>query len=632
MFERFGIVSVCAGKVLYVNLTSGQIRTEVLDEKTAKLYLGGVGLGVNLLMEYSKPGRDAFDPDNPLIYCTGPLSGTLGPAGHGYVVVSKSPLTGGVGEGCVQSFFGSELKRAGYVAVVIKGKAPRLSYLWIDDDQIQIRDAQHFKGDSVREVEQKLCYEIDDFSIRVSGIGAAGENLCRFATIVSDKYHSLKRGAGLGAVMGSKNLKAVAVRGTHDVNVADLTSFAQFVKTLYERDKVPRVSNCQVPLFKRLLELNSLSALATKNWNNSVFDGVAKFSSDYLSDRFVKKSIGCAACGRNCNSAVLVSEGSFKDEVALLNFDCLSSLGSLCGIDSLDVIVKAASLINAYGMDCVSVGNVVAFAMDLYEHGILTSEQTDGVDLSFGNVNSLLTLICKIGKRTDWLGNVLAEGVEKAAMVIGDEAVKYACHVKGLELSCYDLRALKNAALGFSVAFSGDGHMRNGIDLLDVEGKIDRYTIEASIGSKLVEESCRYNVLDSLIICKLNSALYTWKDLTDYYLYATGIQVTEEELKQIGKRIETLVRLFNILENKGTRSYDDLPYKIKVCPTFDESSTKGLVVTDDELQSGIDYYYVACGWTADGIPTVDCLKQVGLGHLAYISENAIKAAQTLGEN
>ncbi|MDR2708239.1 MAG: hypothetical protein LBB87_05810 [Nitrososphaerota archaeon] len=628
-------MSAYAGKVLHVNLTSGQIRTEMLDERTVNLYLGGVGLGVNLLMEYSKPDRDAFDPDNPLIYCTGLLSGTLGSSGHGYAVVSKSPLTGGVCEGQVQSFFGSELKRAGYAAVVVKGKASELSYLWIDDDQVQIRSAQCFSGDSVRVVEQKLCDELDDFSVRVSGIGEAGEKLCRFATIVSDKCHVVSRGAGLGAVMGSKNLKAIVVRGTHDVNVANLGSFACFVKALYERDGALGISNSSSSslLFRRLLELNSLSALATRNWGNSVFEGIKKLGDDYLTDRFVKKAVGCGACGVNCNSAVMVSAGSFKNEVALLNSDCVLSLGSLCGVDSFDAIVKAASLVNDYGMDVVSVGVVVAFAMDLYERGVITREQAGGVDLRFGNVDALLDLICKIGKGDGWLGKILAEGVAKAADAIGGEAVKYACHVKGLELPGYDLRALKNAALGFSVAFNGDARMRNGAELLDIAGGgVDRCKIESDMGSRLVEESQRYNVLDSLLICKLNPQVYTWKDLADYYLHVTGIEVAEEDLKLVGKRIETLVRLFNILEGKGIRDYDDLPYKIKFCPISDDVKEKGMVITDDELQLGIDSYYAASGWTADGIPTVDCLKQVGLGHLAYISENAIKAAQNREES
>jgi len=623
-----------AGRILHVNLTSGQSRTETLDEKTAKLYLGGIGLGINLLMEHSKPGKDAFDPDNPLIYCTGPLSGTLGLAGSGCSIVSKSPLTGGVGEGQIQSFFGSELKRAGYDAVIIKGKATEWSYLWIDDDKIQIQSAQHLKGRSVKDVEQTLRNEIGDFYIRVSGIGEAGEKLCRFATIISDKYYTVGR-AGLGAVMGSKNLKAIAVRGTHDVNVANLESFTTFVKNTYERVKHSENSKYQLLESKNLLELNSLSALATRNWNSLVFEGAEKINDAYLSARYVKKTVGCATCGMNCNNIIVIPEGPFKDVMAPIDFDCLLSLGPLCGIDNFDAIVRAADLINEYGLDCISLGAIVAFAMDLYEHGILTSEQTTGVDLRFGSVDALFELINKISKREGWLGNVLAEGVLRAAETIGGEATKYACHVKGLELPGYDLRVLKHAALGFSVTFSGDRYLRNNIDLSDAKGPSDpKFKID--IGCRLAETNFRYNVLDSLLLCKLLLKVYTWQDLADYYLYATGISITVEELKQAGERIENLARLFNILEGKGTRNYDDLPYKFKNCPLpvkgYKKNVPISVSVSDDELQLGIDDYYIACGWTADGIPTIDRLKQIGLGTLAYISENAIANARAQEEN
>jgi aldehyde:ferredoxin oxidoreductase len=249
----------------------------------------------------------------------------------------------------------------------------------------------------------------------------------------------------------------------------------------------------------------------------------------------------------------------------------------------------------------------------------------------FGNVDAVIELINKIGKRDGWLGNLLAEGTALAAEKISPEAAKYACHVKGLELPGYDLRTLKNAALGFSVAFSGDGHLRNGAQLLDVKGKIDRTKIDAGIGQILMEGSRLYNILDSLIMGKSNPEMCTWKDLADYYTLATGIQLTEDELKLAGDRIENLARLFNLVEGKGTRDFDDLPYKIKNCPIAD-GAMKGAVVTDDELQLGIDDYYVAQGWTADGIPTVERLKQVGLGSLSYISENAIKAVHAQGGN
>jgi aldehyde:ferredoxin oxidoreductase len=618
-----------AGKILHVNLTTKQVWTEPLNEAAAKLYIGGLGLGINLLMEHSKTGRDALDPDNLLIYSTGPLTGTLGPAGNGYTIVSKSPQTGGVGEATAQGFFGPELKRAGYDAIVIRGKTSKLSYLWIDDDKIEIRNAEHLTGNSVKEVETKLREEIGDFYIRVCGIGEAGEKLCRFANIMGEEFMTAGR-TGLGAVMGSKNLKAVVVRGTHDVNVANLDGFSKLVKSLYERVK-NQTSQCTPETLENLLELNSISALATKNWNNSTFEGAETLNSQYIDDQYVKKTVGCSTFGMGCTRIAVVPDGPFKDATAQLDFDYLLSMGPLCGVDRLDAVVEATKLANHYGMDGISVGAVVAFAMDLYEQGIITDAQTDGASLKFGNVDALIELIHKIGKRDGWLGNLLAGGTAIAAEKISQDAAKYACHVKGLELPGYDLRTLKNAALGFSVAFSGDGHLRNGAQLLDVKGKIDRTKIDAGIGQILMEGSRLYNILDSLIMGKSNPEMCTWKDLADYYTLATGIQLTEDELKLAGDRIENLARLFNLVEGKGTRDFDDLPYKIKNCPIAD-GAMKGAVVTDDELQLGIDDYYVAQGWTADGIPTVERLKQVGLGSLSYISENAIKAVHAQGGN
>src|SRR4030043_1947217 len=211
-----------AGKILHVNLTTGETKTEQLSEEMAKNYVGGIGLGIRLLMDNSQPGTDAFNPDNPLIYCTGPLSGTMGPtAGNGYAVVSKSPATGGVGEAKAHGFFGPDLKRAGYDAVIFTGKAPQLSYLWIEDDKVEIRNAEYLKNATVKETDNKIRDELGDFYIRVSAIGESGEKLCRFAAIINDEFRAIGR-TGMGAVMGSKNLKAVAGRGTHDVNVANM--------------------------------------------------------------------------------------------------------------------------------------------------------------------------------------------------------------------------------------------------------------------------------------------------------------------------------------------------------------------------------------------------------------------------
>jgi len=443
-----------AGKILRVDLTNGKVSTEPLSEQMAKSYIGGIGLGIRLLMDNSKPGTEPFDPGNPIIFATGPLSGTMGPtAGNGYAVVSKSPATGGVGEAKAHGFFGPDLKRAGYDAVIITGKAPKLSYLWIDDDKVQIMDAEHMTGKSPYETDMQIREELGDYYIRVSAIGEAGEKLSRIAGIINDEFRAIGR-TGMGAVMGSKNLKAVAVRGTKDVNVADMEGFMEFVKMIHERMKGPATKKYKtLGTPENVLVLNSLSALATRNFTNAQFEGAEKVSGEYLNEHYVKKIVGCATCGMRCDHIAVVPEGPYQGATSRLEFECLWSMGPLCGVDRLDAIIEAMRIVNEYGMDGISIGVVVAFAMDCYEHGVITKEQTDGIDLSFGNAEALIAIIHKIGKREGWLGNILAEGVAKAAELIGGDAYKYACHIKGLELPGYDLRTLKTAALGFSVSF-----------------------------------------------------------------------------------------------------------------------------------------------------------------------------------
>jgi len=625
MYGEEKVMFAYAGKILRVNLTTGKVSTEPLKEEMAKNYVGGIGLGIRLLMDNSKAGTDPFDPDNPLIYVAGPLSGTMGPtAGNGYAVVSKSPATGGVGEAKAHGFFGPDLKRAGYDAVIITGKADKLSYLWIDDDKVEIKNAEFLTHQPVYETDVKIREELGDYYVRVSAIGEAGEKLCRFAAIINDEFRAIGR-TGMGAVMGSKNLKAVAVRGTNDVNVANLDGFKEFVKMIHERMKGPATKKYKtLGTPENVLVLNSLAALATRNWTNATFEGADKVSGEYLNEHYVKKIVGCATCGMRCDHIAVVPEGPYQGSTSRLEFECLWSMGPLCGVDRLDAIIEAMRIVNEYGMDGISIGVVVAFAMDCFEHGIITKEQTDGIDLRFGNAEALIAIIHKIGKREGWLGNALAEGVERAAQIIGNGAEKYACHIKGLELPGYDLRTLKTAALGFSVSFRGACHLRNGAYSPDVKGKVNRFKIEKGRGKMIADEGNMYNIIDSLIVCKFSRGTYYdgWKDLANYYTLATGIPITPEELTKDGERIENLARLFNIREGKGTRKYDTVPYKIMNYPVPDEGPAKGMCVSDEELQIGLDDYYAVRGWTSDGVPTVDKLNELGLGDLAYIAEKA----------
>ncbi len=609
------------GKILRINLSTGKAETEPLKEKMAKQYIGGVGLGFRLLMDNSKPGTDPFDPDNPLIFVTGPLSGTMGPtAGNGYAVVSKSPATGGVAESKAHGFFGPELKRAGYDAVIFTGKAEKLVYAWIDDDSVQLLDAQHLKGKSPYETDVAIREDLGDHYIRVSAIGEAGEKLVRFASIINDEFRAIGR-TGMGAVMGSKNLKAVAVRGTNDVNVADLDGFKEFIKMIHERMKGPATRKYRtLGTPENVLVLNALAALPTRNFTQATFEGAEKVSGEYLNERYVAKIIGCATCAMRCDHVAVVPEGPYKGSTSRMEFECLWALGPNCGVDRLDAIIEAMRLCNHYGIDGISTGVTVGFAMDLYENRILPKGKTDGLNLRFGNHEALIELVKKIGARDGWLGDALAEGTKRAAEKIGKGAEQYACHIKGLELPGYDLRGLKTAALGFSVSYRGACHLRSGAYSPDVKGKVNRFAIEKGRGKIVKDGEDLYDVIDSLILCKFSRGTYYdgLEDMAKYYTLATGIEMTPDELIRAGERINNLARLFNVREGVGTREFDSLPPKIMNVPIPDEGVAKGSVVNKEEFELGLDDYYAVRGWTREGIPTVEKLKELDLGRDAHI--------------
>jgi aldehyde:ferredoxin oxidoreductase len=608
-------------RILYVDLTTGKTEVKPLNEKLLKEYIGGIGLGMKLWLDHSKAGVDPFSPENPLLFITGPLTGTMAPsAGNSYAVVSKGPLTEGICECKAHGFFGPELKRAGYDAVIFTGKSEKLVYAWIDDDSIQLLDADHLRGMSPAETDETIREEMGDFYIRVSAIGEAGEKLSRIGCIINDEFRAIGRG-GMGAVMGSKNLKAVAVRGTNDVNVADIEEFKEFVRTIYERMKGPATRKYRtLGTPENVLVLNALAALPTRNFSQATFEGAEKVSGEYLNERYIKKIIGCATCGMRCDHIALVPEGEYKGSTSRVEFECLWALGPLCGVDRLDAIIEAIRLCDYYGMDGISAGVIVAFAMDLYENGIITKEDTDGLDLSFGNHEALLETIKRMGTRKGWLGDTLAEGSMRAAEKIDKGAEKYANHIKGMELPGYDLRTLKTAALGFSVSFRGACHLRSGAYSPDVKGKVDRFKIEKGRGKIVMDGEDLYNIVDSLILCKFSrGVMYDGlKDMANYYTLATGIKMTPEELIKAGERINNLARVINIREGKGTREYDTLPWKIMHVPVPDEGVAKGAVVSQKEFDIGLDDYYNIRGWTKDGIPTPEKLKELGLNDLVNI--------------
>ncbi len=608
-----------AGRILHVNLTSGKTSFEQLKEDFARKYFGATGFGIKLLMEHQKPGIDPLSPDNVLVLSNGPLAGTMAPTGgNGHGFFAKSPATDLIGESYSHGYFGGELKRAGYDVVIIKGKAPKPSYLWIDDDAVEIMDAKPYWGKTTWEVETMIKEDHGDHYVRVSLIGPAGEKLCKFASIMNDTYRSAGR-TGLGAVMGSKNLKAIAVRGSKDVKVADPEGMLKYCKDLYERCKGPATMKYRtLGTPENILVLNKLAALPTRNWQQATFEGAEKVSGEFLNERFVAKIAACLSCPMRCEHIALVDEGPYKGTIVRVEYQPLNSFGPICGIDRLDTVIKCIELCDLYGMDSISAGAVVGFAMECFERELINRDQTEGLELTFGNSEAAVELTKKIAYRQG-MGDVLAEGVKRAAEKIGGDAEKFAMHIKGLEMTNYDIRGLKTAALGYAVSRRGADHQRHGAYSPDVAGRVDRFKAEKGRGKIVADMEDQYVIIDSAIMCKFTRGIWKWyDDVAKLYNIVSGFDVTPEELRLVGVRVNSLARLYNIREGL-TRRDDTLPVRVMTEPIPD-GVAKGAYVSQAELDLLLDDYYQYRGWTKEGVPTEAKLKELGLEEYAQLTK------------
>ena len=615
-----------ARRVLRVDLTTGKPRVEPLNVDIAKKYIGGIGLGMKLWLDNSQSGVDPFSPENPLVLALGPISGTMFPtAGNGHAFVSKSPATFGVGEAVAHGTFGAEMKRAGYDAVIFTGRSEKPVYLWIDDDSVQLLDAAHLVGKSPSETEDAIKDELGDYYVRVASIGLAGEKLSRIACIINEKTRAAGR-TGLGAVMGSKNLKAIAVRGTRDIVPAKPDEFMDMVTEFHERMKGPATQKYRtLGTVENVLVHNALQCMPTRNYNNAHFERADKVSGETLNEKFVAKIIGCSSCAMRCEHEVVIPEGPYKGTMTRMEYETLWALGPYCGIDRLDAIIKGMELCNYYGMDAISAGVIVGFAMDCYENGILSQQDLGVSEAQFGNAEAMIQLLEKMGKR-EGIGDVLAEGVRIAGQKIDKGAEKLAQHIKGLEVTGYDLRCLKTAALGFAVSFRGADHNRHGAYAFDVKGKVDRLKAEKGRGKMVRDGEDTYALIDSFIVCKFSRGTFykEMEDMAKLYSLVTGYDMTPEDLKKAGERINTVARLINIREGLG-RKDDTLPWKVMNMPIPDDGPVKGAVVTQDELDLLLDDYYASRGWTLEGVPTTEKLKELGMEDALSIVEGKQEA-------
>ena len=595
------------GRLIHIDLSSGRSALVTLEEGRLRRYLGGIGLGTSLLHEYAVAGVDPLAPANPLIFASAALVGTGLTTTAKYAVVTKSPLTGFIADSLSSSHFALELKRLGTDALVITGQAPSLVYLVIRDGKVEMRPAGHLRGKAPPETESCIRTEVGRADLSVASIGIAGEHRVRFATISNEGRHAGR--GGVGAVMGSKNLKAIAVCGDRETSVAHPQAVEALAESLRRRSvgsltekyrRIGTVANLGV--------FNRLGILPTRNFRQTTFENADAVSGETLTENNFGRRHGCASCTIRCERLFKSRSGDGGREQRL-EYETLFALGPLVGIGDSEFVLQAARLCDRYGLDTISTGGTLAWAMEAGEKGLLPEALALG--LRFGDGAGVLNAIEAIATR-EGIGALLAEGSRRAALEVGGDSADWAMHVKGLELPGYDPRSLKTMALGLAVSPRGACHNRSGAYEADFSGDVDRFHGDARRGSLVAASEDFAAVLDSLIVCKFLRKCFTdiYAEGAELLSGVTGWDYTASELRGAGERINTLKKLFNIGE--GWQPEDDwLPQRLltEALPT---GVGKGVGLSPAELREMIRGYYEARQWDDHGFVPPWKLEALGL--------------------
>ncbi len=609
------------GKILRVNLTNGEISEEFPDEETIKMYLGGAGLATKYLIDEVPRGTDPLSPENLLIFMTGPLTGTPSPSTGRYSVVAKSPLTGFWGEANSAGFWGRDLKRSGFDGVIFEGKSSKPLYLITEDGKAELKDAGHLWGKNTSETTKLIREELGD-NFNVACIGIGGENLVKYAAIMNDcdkpNYGRAAGRCGMGAVMGSKNLKAIASRGKLKIKIANPEEYKAEARQRYDWVNQSLLKmTLEVFGTAAILDLvNAKGGLPTKNWQTGVFKDADMINGTAINETILTGRKPCFACPVACGRLSEIKEGKYKSAGEGPEYESVVSFGTMCGINDLGAITLAHFLCNEYGLDTISAGSTIAFAMECYEKEILSKEDAEGIDFSFGNSDSIIELVPKIAKR-EGIGDLLAEGSKRMAEKLGKNSIRFAMQVKGLELPAYDSRAAKITGLSFAVANRGGDHMTAFIEgptfmsmpfmiVEDAEvGDILKENVEDTEVVKNFEDA--FGIFDAIGGCKFMGMVLTSEDWASLMSKLLGYDYTVADFKKTGERIYNLARIYNIREGL-TRADDTLPARLLEDP-LPEGPAKGEVVNLEPL---LDAYYDYRGWDRDGIPTQDKLRELGL--------------------
>jgi len=601
-------------KVLRVDLCSRTGEVEELSERVLQDFVGGVGLATRLLYQNVPPGCDPLSPDNALVFAASPFVDTPVATSARYAVVAKSPLTGFIGDSLSGSHLAISLKRAGVDALVITGAADGLTCLAIDDGQVRFLSAAHLAGLGVDETQEAVRRRLGGH-LRVAAIGPAGENLVRYATIGSDGRQAGR--TGNGTVMGSKRLKAIAVAGHQEVSAARPAELTVRAQRLTERSLGPATAKYrQLGTPANLLLLQQLGALPSCNFRGAAFEHADRLSGEQLQERHLASVSSCSSCAIGCGRLYRTRNGGSPPTTGRVEYETLFALGPLLGMDDPNVVIRAAALCDRLGVDSISTGGTIAWAMECVERGLLPHS-----DLRFGGGEALLSIIGKIARR-EGLGDLLAEGSRRAAAELGGGSSEWAMHVKGLEMPGYEPRSLKTLALGLAVATRGACHNRSAAYQADVAGLVDRLSADERRGLLVAEGEDQEALFDSLILCKFVRGCFAdfYGEVAAIYNAVTGFDVSPEGLRLAGERVINLKKAFNIRE--GWRREDDaLPPRI-LSDALSDGAAQGVGLSQAELDLMIDGYYRARGWTSDGLIPQAKLRELGLGDVIPVEVEA----------
>ena len=595
------------GNLLRVNLTDKTIKKEALCPKDAELYLGARGLATKIIMDEVDPKVDPLSEENKLIFMTGPLTGTFASSGGRYEVVAKAPLTGTIGASNSGGHFGPELKYAGYDGIIFEGRAEKPLYLWIEDDKAELRDASHLWGKNVFETTDMVLEETAE-DARVACIGPGGEKKVLFAGVINDKNRAAGR-SGLGAVMGSKNLKAVAVKGSKSIKVADPEGFMEACTDARTKLKEHPVTGGGLPTYGTQILINILNqsgALPTRNWRDGgIFEEAEGISGETLTEKYLVRNKGCFGCNIGCGRITRIPEGKFESFGEGPEYEAGWALGACCGVGDLEAVSKANFICNELGIDPITTGTTIACAMEMYEKGILTEEEV-GRAIPFGDAEGLVELTRMIGHR-EGFGDMLAEGSYRMASKYG--CPELSMSVKKQEMPAYDGRGVQGMGLEYATSNRGGCHVRGYLtspEILGIPEKLDPLVTEGKAGWLKTFQDLTA-VVDSAGICLFTTFAIGLPEISSMLRTATGINATDEDILKAGERIWNLERMLNIKDG-FTAADDTLPPRLLKEP-LQAGPSKGKVV---ELEKMLPEYYEVRGWGVDGVPTAEKLEELSI--------------------